>query len=104
MDDDLNGAPTRTRPGRRQVPGQTDDAVVAAAETRRPTRPRLVLRRRAARLEFDPLAAYLGLLIGITVGLGSPAAAPVLQDAALSLCATGAFEVGRDGAAECLPR
>ncbi len=54
-------------------------------------------------LEFDALAAYLGLLIGITAGAVSPVATPLLADAAVQLCAVGALEVGRDGIAECLP-
>ena len=69
-------------------------------------------------LEFDALAAYLGLLIGLGLGglglgglglegmavdAGSPAAAPILTTAAVQTCIAGAVEVGRDGAAECVP-
>jgi hypothetical protein len=67
------------------------------------------LRRRSARLgrrrlgfAFDPLAAYLGLLIGIALGAASPAGVPVLANAAVQLCVVGALEVGRDGIAECV--
>ena len=54
-------------------------------------------------LQFDALAAYLGLLIGAGLGAASPTAAPLVANAAVQLCVVGALEVGRDGTAECLP-
>ncbi|HTY67438.1 MAG TPA: hypothetical protein VMH36_12365 [Alphaproteobacteria bacterium] len=63
----------------------------------------LSCRRPGSRFEFDALAAYLGLLIGVGLGAGSPTAAPLVANAAVQLCIVGALEVGRDGTAECLP-
>ncbi len=54
-------------------------------------------------LQFDALAAYLGLLIGAGLGAGAPTAAPLVAHAAVQLCVAGALEVGHDGTAECLP-
>jgi hypothetical protein len=79
-----------------------DDADAKVATNRMP-RQAARWRGRGQRFEFDALAAYLGLLIGIALGLCSPAALPVLTTAAAQLCIAGAIEVGRDGAAECLP-
>jgi len=96
----------------------TDDHDRAATATARPIQKQTgarrglqpPLRRRSVRrrpyaplLEFDALAAYLGLLIGLALGAASPAGAPIVANAAVQLCVIGALEVGRDGGAECLP-
>ncbi len=62
---------------------------------------RRLTRRPRPRFEFDALAAYLGLLVGLTIGAASPTAAPILMAAATQLCVAGALESGRDGVAEC---
>jgi len=69
----------------------------------RPLLQRLTRRRAGPFLEFDALAAYLGLLIGVGLGAASPTAVPLVANTAAQLCVVGALEVGRNGIAECLP-
>ena len=89
-DEDHHATAARTRPVKK---GATAGLLRWGAR-RRPHRPLL---------EFDALAAYLGLLIGVALGAASPTVAPTVANAAAQLCVVGALEVGRDGAAECPP-
>lgn len=54
-------------------------------------------------MEFDAVAGYAGLLIGVGLGIGSPLESTSLQDIAIRLCVTGSVDVGRGGATECDP-